>query len=309
MKQAAIDIGTNSMRLLIASVEDRQMTEKSKWLFPTRMGEGLSLTGSIPPYVLERNLDALMQAKKLCDDHDVKDIYAFGTSALRDAHNGSVFIQEAAARTGIHVEIITGDVESRLAYLGVMASMQLEDALVLDVGGGSSEWVLIRSGLRHRSGSVNVGAVRMKEAFLRQDPPAASEQAKLQRHVEQAFSQAWKGLDLQGLTVVGIGGTATSISAMNQRMEIYQTDKIHNSIVTMSEMEYLLKVLCQRSLEQRRTLPGLQATRADVIIPGLMIVMTALRLAFATEVTVSDWDNLEGAIYHKINQNIELEKC
>lgn len=302
MKYAAIDIGTNTMRLLIADVAQGKIMSKEKWIFPTRMGEGLGADRIIPSFVMERNLEALAKAGDLCRENGVREIFAFGTSALRDAKNGEEFLQKAQTQTGISVEIISGELESTLAFLGITGSMEKSDMLILDVGGGSSEWVIVREGIKEKAASIDIGAVRLKEGFVRHDPPTAEEKREMEKHVQKTFHQAWANLDLEGLTVVGIGGTATTMSAMNQKMEVYQTEKIHNSRVAGEDMARMLAHLSKLTNEQRKDVPGLQPSRADVIIPGMLVVMGALAVAKKDLLYVSDSDNLEGAVYHKINR-------
>lgn len=308
MKYGAIDIGTNSMRLMIATVENGVLTGKQKWLFPTRMGEGLGKDKVLDPKVMDRNLEALTQAGKICEDHGVEHIIAFGTSALRDATNKEEFLQEAKRRTGVSVEVLSGDKESTLAFLGIIASVPEKDILVLDVGGGSTEWVVVRNGNKVRSASIDVGAVRMKEAYVQNDPPDIKELDAIRKHVEDAFSQAWKGLDLTDLAVVGIGGTATTMSAMNQEMTEYRSEKIQNSKVTLLQMEEMLEKLGSQTLEARKETPGLQPARADVIIPGMLIVLEGMKAAKKMVMIVSDSDNLEGAVYDKIKRDNVSQK-
>lgn len=304
MKYAAIDIGTNTMRLLIAEVSKGKITRKEKWIFPTRMGEGLGTDRVIPLDVMDRNLKALAQAGELCRENGADEIFAFGTSALRDAKNGKEFVQKALEQTGIQVEIISGELESTLAYLGIAGSMERSNMLILDVGGGSSEWVVVRKGAKEKAQSINVGAVRLKEGFVRNDPPTMEEKMEMESYVQDIFQQAWGELDLEGLTAVGIGGTATTMSAMNQKMEVYQSEKIHNTKVEAGDMARMLDQLSALTLERRKNIPGLQPSRADVIIPGMLIVMGALAVAKKDLLYVSDSDNLEGAIYHKINSTM-----
>lgn len=298
MKLAAIDIGTNSMRLLIVDVFDRVLEKREKWLFPTRMGEGLGPSG-IPPHVMERNLAGFVEAVRLCRERGVEEIFAFGTSALRDAANGSEFLHKALEQTGVPVQIISGALESKLAYLGVAGTVDGTDLLILDVGGGSSEWVLVRDGIRQDGGSVDVGAVRLKETFYKfEDPPKEETMSNLRANIRGLFEKVWNGKNLSGTTLVGIGGTATTLSAIKQELQTYDAQRIQNSIVTKEEVRKILNRLTALSLEERKGVAGLQPSRADVIIGGVLILLEVMDLAGAKSLLVSDADNLEGGILY-----------
>lgn len=297
MKIAVIDIGTNSMRLLIATVEGNSIIEKKKWLFPTRMGEGLAPANMLRPHVLERNVEALSQASALCREYGAEEIYAFGTSALRDAKNARDFVKKAQEETGITVHIITGEMESKLAYLGIMRSMDLKNVFILDVGGGSTEWVFVEEGILCAKGSIDLGAVRLKERYLYQDPPTQEEKKALESLVKTQFARAWEHIKTEGLVMVAIGGTATTLSAIQQKMETYEPEKIQNSRLSRENLDEIFQMLEAKSLDDRKKVIGLQASRADVILPGMMILMGAMEVARQKMLYISDSDNLEGAVY------------
>lgn len=298
MKIAAIDIGTNSMRLLIGDVQNGMLGDREKWLYPTRMGEGMSEKG-IPAHVMERNLTAYEEAVNLCRHRNVEQIFAFGTSALRDAANSGAFLSKALERTGVPVQIISGTLESELAYLGVTGTVDGKDLLILDVGGGSSEWVLVRDGVRMDGGSVNLGAVRLKENFYKEeDPPGEQTLERMEKHIRDLFASVWSTMNFSGLSLVGIGGTATTLSAMRQELRVYDTHRIQNSRVSKEDIRVLLQRLVSLRLEERKRLPGLQPSRADVIIGGVLIFLEVMEQVGAEELLVSDADNLEGAVLY-----------
>ncbi|MBF7096919.1 Ppx/GppA family phosphatase [Alkalibacter sp. M17DMB] len=297
---ASIDIGTNSTRLMVAKVENGKISNKKKWVFYTRMGEGLGKDSVITEKAMKRNLDALYKAKAICDGSGVEVIWAFGTSALRDAKNSQDFIREALMRTGIEVEILTGERESEYGFLGVSQSFEEKNILIVDLGGGSCEFIAVRNGEKVFAQSIDVGAVRLKEMFIGTYPADHSALAALKGHVVKNLEKTFKKNDMVDLTLVGIGGTITSISSMNQGLECYDSEKIDKSVVKLSEIDDIYNGLVGLEIDEIKKIKGLEEKRADIILPGILIIKTLMEYGDFQSITVSDSDNLEGAIAYKI---------
>lgn len=301
MKIGTIDIGTNSMRLLIADYIDGKIEGRKKYVNTTRIGQGVDKEGYIREEALKRNLDALEEFAKICEDEKCKAIYCMGTSALRDSKNGNVFVDRAKESTGINVDIISGNEESNLGFIGVLEGLEGDEPiLVIDIGGGSTEFIIgDREGIKFAK-SENVGALRMTEKFLKQDPICEEEFNQMSDFIYKEVKDTLDYINEKGIKkLVGIGGTITSLSAMNQELEVYSMEKIHNSEVSIEDIKKILQNLKQMTLNDKKTLKGLQAKRADIITAGVEILNIIMENLEIEKIIVSEYDNLEGLMCHK----------
>jgi len=302
MKIGNIDIGTNSMRLLIAEYKDGKIINRKKYVNTTRIGQGVDSQGYITDEAIERNINALIEFSKICKEEECKEIYCMGTSALRDSKNKELFIKLAKEKANINVDIISGEKESNLGFMGVLQGLEnQEDILVIDIGGGSTEFIIgNKNGIRFAK-SENVGALRMTEKFLKQDPINETEFKNMSDFIYEEIKDTLKYIEKDGVQkIVGIGGTITSLSAINQKMESYSMDKIHNSKVTLSEIELILQNLKKMTLNDKKNLKGLQPKRADIITAGVEILYTIMKNIEINEIIVSEYDNLEGLMCQNI---------
>ena len=234
MKIGAIDIGTNSMRLLVADYIDGKLYNREKFVNTTRIGQGVDSEGYINEDAIKRNIEALKEFSELASKKQCEYIYCIGTSALRDSKNGDEFTRLAKEEVKIDVEIITGEEESNLGFLGVLQGLDNTDnILVIDIGGGSTEFILgDNTGIKYAK-SENVGALRMTEKFLHQDPICEDEFKSMSEFIENTLTDTLNTLKEKRVReIVGIGGTITSVSAINQNLETYSMEKIHGSKVT-----------------------------------------------------------------------------
>lgn len=305
MRIGAIDIGTNSMRLLIADYEDGNLLNREKFVNTTRIGEGVDKKGYISQEAIQRNIDGLIDFNRMCKDRKCEKVYCIGTSALRDSKNGDDFIQLAKNKADIDVEIISGKEESTLGFIGVAEGLtdrlkEEESILVLDIGGGSTEFILGNlKGIKFNK-SENIGAVRMTEKFLKADPISEEEFKSMIRFIEEQINDTIEFLKNKKIDkVVGIGGTITSISAINQELETYSMEKIHNSSVDIEKVEKILQNLKKMTLNDKKNLKGLQPKRADIITSGVKILQIIMKKIEIKNIIVSEYDNLEGLICRK----------
>lgn len=301
MKIGTIDIGTNSMRLLIADYIDGKIQNRRKWVNTTRIGQGVDKEGYICEEAIQRNIDGLKDFAQICKENNCQQIYCMGTSALRDSKNGAYFVELAKKEANINVEIISGEEESNLGFSGVSEVLESnEDILVLDIGGGSTEFILgDKSGISFAK-SENVGAVRMTEKFLAKDPIDNDEFEAMSKFIENEIEETInyiKGKNIDKL--VGIGGTITSLSAMNQELEVYSMEKIHNSEITLEEVKIVLQNLTKLTLSDKKSLKGLQPKRADIITAGVKILEIIMEKLELETIIVSEYDNLEGLMCQK----------
>ncbi|MGL5329961.1 MAG: Ppx/GppA phosphatase family protein [Peptostreptococcaceae bacterium] len=298
MRFGAIDIGTNSMRLLICDYNNGKFSNRKKHVNTTRIGKGVDENGFITEEAIRRNLDALKEFYTMSKNDGCDKVYCIGTSALRDSKNGDDFVKRATLEIGIDVEIISGEEESNLGFLGVLKGANEDnDILVLDIGGGSTEFILGNiDGIKFAK-SENVGALRMTEKFLSTDIVDDYEFDMMSKFIESEIDSTIEGLKNKSIhKLVGIGGTITSLSAMNQELEVYSMEKIHNSKLDVSDIKNILQNLKKMTLNDKKALKGLQSKRADIITAGVKILDIIMKKLELSEIVVSEYDNLEGLI-------------
>ncbi len=300
MKIGTIDIGTNSMRLLIADYENKIIKNRKKYINTTRIGQGVDQEGYITEEALERNLKALKEFADKCVEENCEKVYCMGTSALRDSKNGQEFVDRAKELTNIDVKIICGEEESNLGFLGVLEGAggdKSKDILVLDIGGGSTEFIVgNEEGIKFCK-SENVGALRMTEKFITTDPISDEEFNNMSMFIEDTISSTIDKIkDINISKLVGIGGAITSLSAMNQQLEVYSMEKVHNSVVSKKDLEKILQNLKKMTLSDKKTIKGLQPKRADIITAGVKILHIIMEKLEIEEIMISEYDNLEGLI-------------
>lgn len=304
MRIGAIDIGTNSMRLLICDYIDNKLENRVKFVNTTRIGKGVDKNGYISEEAINRNIIALKEFANICKENKCEKIYAIGTSALRDSKNKEEFINLAKLKSSIDLEIITGEEESNLGFKGVLEGLNSEDdILVLDIGGGSTEFIIGSvEGIKFAK-SENVGALRMTEKFLTKDPICKNEFDNMSLFIKNEIDETLKYIKDKGIKkLVGIGGTITSLSAMNQELEVYSMEKIHNSLISKDDIKLILQNLKKMTLSDKKNLKGLQAKRADIITAGVKILDIIMENLEIENIIVSEYDNLEGLICQRVKK-------
>ncbi|HSQ88625.1 Ppx/GppA phosphatase family protein [Romboutsia sp.] len=301
MKIGTIDIGTNSMRLLIGDYIDGKVEHRRKFINTTRIGQDVDKDGYISEEAIKRNIEALKQFSNICKEENCEHVYSMGTSALRDSTNGHEFVELAKQEVGIDVEIISGEEESNLGFRGVLEGLENDDdILVIDIGGGSTEFIIgDKEGIKFVK-SENVGALRMTEKFLKSDPINEDEFKETSVFIENEINDTLNYIKEKRIKkLVGIGGTITSLSAMNQELEIYSMEKIHNSKIYKKDIETILQSLKNMTLSDKKRLKGLQPKRADIITAGVKILDIIMEKLEIEDIVVSEYDNLEGLMCQK----------
>ena len=304
MKLASIDIGTNSMRLLITDYENG-FSKRKKYTNITRIGRGVDEFGYISKEAIDRNIHALKEFVEIAKHEDCEEIYVMGTSALRDSKNKEEFIERAKNEAGVSVDIISGNDEASLGFYGVTADLKEEgQVLILDIGGGSTEFILgDKTGGIVFSKSENIGSVRLTEKFIKSDPVDEIELENMDAYIKAVTENTISILKTYPITkLIGIGGTATTISAMVQQLDVYDMEKVHQSLVMYEEVEAIFKDLKYKTLDEKRMIKGLQPQRADVITAGVNILKNLMSYLEMKDILISEYDNLEGLVYTK-NKN------
>lgn len=298
-KLAAIDIGTNSMRLMLCETEGGRIGKRSKELMVTRIGKSVSSTGVISESAMRKNIEALKYFKNKAEKFGAGQILAIATSAVRDAANREEFVHRAKTETGIGISIIDGHEEAELGIIGVMSETEDKAAstLVVDIGGGSTELILWSGSAVEYSISINAGAVRMTEMCISQNPICDSELLLLESTIGKLFEEALGKLKNKKIDkIIAIGGTATTLAAIYHQLGIYEPSIVHNTVMDINFLKECFRTLKGMSVKQRYEVKGLQKERADVIPAGQRILIHILETLNIPQVSVSENDNLEGAI-------------
>ena len=298
MKIASIDIGTNTLRILIVECDNNKYKVLHQDREIVRLGEGLSKNGFLSKEPMERALVTLKRFKKICEDFKVDKVIPIATSAVREAKNKDEFINQVKIETGWDVRIISGEEEAYFTYLGVKYGLKLkEDFLVFDIGGGSTEYICCyNESVKYKS--TNLGVVKLTEKFLKHDPPKEEEIENIRKLVKNTL----KGINMKkckGKTVVGTAGTPTTIAAIDMKMSKYDPNKVHGYRISLERIEEIFEFLKSIPQRERRKVPGLEKGREDLIIPGLIITIETLKAFKTNTLLVSEWGIREGVIIYE----------
>ncbi len=291
---AAIDCGTNSTRLLVL---DDDGVARCREMRITRLGQGVDATGELRADAIARTLDVLGDYRRAMDGFGVTKGRLAATSAARDARNGQTFLDAAAAATGLGAEILSGEEEGRLSFEGATGDLGERQgrAVVLDIGGGSTELVALRDG-RLRAHSMQVGCVRVTERTLHDDPPDAIELAEAAAMVDAGLDVALRELGELGPDplVVGVAGTVSTLAMLDQHLAAYDFDKLHHHWLGLDAIDEWRRVLAAEPIAERARRTGMVPGREDVIVGGLVILERAVRRLGASGCLHSERDILDG---------------
>lgn len=298
---ASIDIGTNTILLLIAKVEGGEIHPLVEIETVVRLGEGLQKNGMLLKEAMDRAIQTLAQYLKRSQEMGVQEIFAAGTSALREARNSQDFLKLAKGKLGLSIEVISGEEEAQLSFLAVAKDLQEREKpiLVVDIGGGSTEFILGKGDRIDQWISLPLGSVRFTEQFLRSDPVREEEWERMERRIreflvdiphsgEQAF-------------MVAVGGTATTLASVEQGLEDFITEKIHHFVLKREALKNQLLLYRSKTIEERKKIPGLPPARADVILAGGGILYLAMEALQCPGVLISCHGVRNGLLYKKLN--------
>jgi exopolyphosphatase/guanosine-5'-triphosphate,3'-diphosphate pyrophosphatase len=293
MKVAAIDCGTNTIKLLIGDLPDVAVREMRM----VRLGQGVDATGRLADEALERTFAALDEYAALIKAHGAERIRFCATSATRDAANAEVFVAGVRSRLGVEPEVVSGDEEAALAFDGAVRNLRdtpAEPVLVIDIGGGSTELVLgTTAGGADAAVSLDVGSVRLHERHLHSDPPTADEVAACVADIESHLDRSPVPL-ADAATVVGVAGTVTTVGAGVLDLPAYDRSLVDQAVLPVEEVHALVDRLLALPVAERLDLPWLHPGRADVIGAGALILDRALRRTGVPTLVVSEADILDG---------------
>jgi exopolyphosphatase / guanosine-5'-triphosphate,3'-diphosphate pyrophosphatase len=297
MRVAVVDIGTNSTRLLIADVEGRSVYEVERRTMVTNMGRGVDHTSTICSDAVEDVCGVIADYKSRYEEMGAERVMAIATSAVRDAVNGEAFVAELRERFELDAGMLTGEEEARLTYLGATAHRPTADpTLVFDIGGGSTELIV---GTGREVGfhtSLQAGTIRQSERHLTSDPPHPHELEDLAADIRNLIDRAIAAQPENAPTrAIAVAGTPTSLAAIDQGLEPYDSDRVHGYHLGLQRIQRMLSRLSSLPLAERLRVPGLHPGRAPTIVAGTVILVQVMRAFGIQEVEVSELDILHGS--------------
>src|SRR5688572_4018527 len=298
---AAIDVGSNSIRQIIADVRpDGSIEVVDEMKAHPRLGKGLDSTGALSTESMDAAVEALQRMAVLAKQFNANRVEAVATSAVRDAENSELFLARVKQATGLKLKVLKGEDEARLCFRSALAHFELGAgrAVVIDIGGGSLELALSADGVVERLTSLPLGALRLTERFK---PDSAGRLARLRKHVRKSIKPILKGADWRGARVIGSGGTFTNLAGLHlTRQGVFSARSVQGTAIQRAEVEHILDWLAAMDDDERRATPGLNADRADIIVAGVAVIAEVLTRVDARELVVSrygirEWLLLEAA--------------
>jgi exopolyphosphatase / guanosine-5'-triphosphate,3'-diphosphate pyrophosphatase len=302
MRVAVVDIGTNSTRLLVADVEpaDGSIEELVRRSQVTRLGDGVDSAGSLSEVAMQRVFDTLGEYREQIDANDTSANLAVLTSAVRDASNGAEFARRVREEYGLQARVLAGEQEAQLTFLGAMSGRGNDPCagvptVVIDIGGGSTEFII---GADHTAGfhvSLPAGVVRMSERHIHTDPPQPHELQALAADVRAVFHDGLPPDERAAVKRgIAVAGTATSAASIDQELDPYAPERVHGYPLLLGTVELLLARLADLNESQRREVVGLNPDRAPTIVAGMVLLLEAMGAFELEQVEVSEHDILYG---------------
>jgi len=312
MRIAGIDIGTNTLRLLIVESTECAWKEISSDRKMTRLGEGFSKNQKLTPSAIQRTLEALKSFYRAIQQFYCDEVLCVATSAVREARNQNEFLSLAKKEIPFKIRVISGEEEARLTWLGVCHSFSpsTDYQIMIDIGGGSTEWILANRENILDKISLPIGAVSLTEQFLFSDPPDLNELNHMKNNirislarVKESFLKILNPLpSMARITWVGTAGTVTTLSAMAQKLDQYSFEKVNGFVLTQSAVEGLYQIIVSKRKEERIGLKGLETGREDIILAGTVILLETMLYFDFNQIQVSDYGLREGIIIDRLLQ-------
>jgi len=298
MKYASVDVGTNTVLLLI--VEDgREITDIVDISTITRLGEGLKDSGNLSDEAMVRTFNALENYKKIINENDVCDILCVGTSALREAANTEAFLKMVSEKLKITIRVISEHDEAYYTYLSVKNDELIKDnkVIVVDIGGGSTE-IMKGDGYGFFDFvSLPVGTVKLTEMYVKHDPPLKSELTSLVNHVRDLLQLSFEGF---GSCLIGAGGTITSLTCILLGLDVFDKNKIHTARITLKEINTLIHLMKNMNTNDRRAIRGMEKGREDILLQGIILLREIMVYLCVDNLIVS----IKGVRYGVIHERL-----
>ena len=306
MRVAAIDVGTNSTRMLVAEEVAGGFRALERRLTITRLGQGVDRDRRIDPEALKRTIATIAEYVATCGEYGVATIRVTGTSAVRDARNRSEFFEAVKALTGKEPEMLSGEQEARTTFLGAVSDLtESGPRLVVDIGGGSTELIL-GDAEPEALVSLDIGCVRMLEKHLVSDPPASHELDALRAEVASELEKAAIHLNVPaGTRLVGVAGTVTQLATLQSGAAVYDPEITHHAVMSHGDVRMLARRLASLPYEKRARIQGLDPGRVDVIVAGAAILQQVMETFDMAEVLVSEKDILDGLVLDLLSEVLD----
>lgn len=301
-KFAVIDIGTNSVRLMIAQVTEKEIKSLYKTLNTVRIGEDMGKSNCISEAAIRRTTAALSKYKDEAEKAGVQDLFVFATSAVREAQNRQEFLDTVLALCGITIDVLSGEEEAKTGFLG--AAGRNKKSGMIDIGGGSTEVICGKDDNLSFIKSFRVGTVRALSLYPESD--AGDGLKKARAWVNHEISEL-KGLnELKNIPFIGIGGTSTALASIALGLKKYDPEKVQGYVLTRDKLDEIFRMLIYLTVDERKNVTGLDSKRADVIVYGCMILEAFMDTIGLDKIEASDRDNQEGYLIRKLGCNITL---
>jgi exopolyphosphatase/guanosine-5'-triphosphate,3'-diphosphate pyrophosphatase len=296
VRVAAIDVGTNSTRLLVAEERPGGFRPIDRRMKITRLGQGVDSTGRLSREALRRTLMTVADYIAACGEYGVGVVRVTGTSAVRDARNRDEFFDGVTQLTGRAPELLSGEQEARATFLGTASDLAGGPKLVVDIGGGSTE-LIVGDGEPERLVSLDIGCVRMFEKHLFSDPPSADELESMRAEIRSELEGAKSEVDVSaGAQLIGVAGTVTQLATLKAGVPVYDPDVTHHAVMSHGDVRLLARRLESLPYDQRSRIKGLDPGRVDVIVAGAEILLAVMEVFDFAEVLVSERDILDGLV-------------
>jgi exopolyphosphatase/guanosine-5'-triphosphate,3'-diphosphate pyrophosphatase len=298
---AIMDIGSNSIRLVIYEYNDRSHRVIDESKEAARLSDKIDYEGNLLSEHISDISDILNHFKMLCEAHQVDTIRAVATAAIRNAANSSMIIQQLEQQTNLDIEVLSGEDEARYGFIGTINSIDIHDGFMIDIGGGSTEITLFQQRKIKHSISFPFGAVNMTKQYSDTGVMTNEQISDMQNMIKRAFEQAPWLLKYSGLPLIGLGGTLRSICKMIQKQKKYSLSITHNYQVQSNEVSELLHQLAALPIEKRKKIEGLGKNRLDIIVPGMVLLHTIFNLIQSTSYIISGSGLRDGLLYETLN--------
>jgi len=310
----AIDVGSNTIRLLIGNVKGNRIEHVFSDRRITRLAEGIGKFRRLKDENVEASISVLKKFSSIIQEHGVTSVGAVATSALREAYNSETFIRKVFVTTGISIEVISGEKEAELILKGILSSLPNSSPIachplfLFDIGGGSTEWILWRDKRPVDMGSFSVGVVKLHERFIKTDPVSEADVSALNKEILSLLETLKRrvGHHINSKTYfIGTAGTFTTLASIDLQLETYSREKIHLHSIPLSRLRDMSRRLLALPLSERKKVVGLEPGRADLIIPGIQFTINIMKSFKFDELTVSDYGLLEGVLLETLNKSNE----
>ena len=295
-RTAAIDVGTNSVRLYVVDLDPSGVVPVERDLIITRLGEGVDASRTLGAVPLRRTVEAIASYHRRALAAGAERVRIAATSAVRDAVNRDAFAEAVRDATGRDPEVLTGEQEARLSFLGATSELTSGGPfLILDIGGGSTEFVVGDRSVEAWI-SIDIGSVRLTERHVRTDPPTPTELAAVTADADTAVREAIEAVGSTAAALIGLAGTVTTIAAIALGLDGYDRDRIHHAVLRIDVVRRISELLASSPVHERRKLPAMPPGREDVIVAGAVILVRVMEGFGFAEMVVSEADILDGLV-------------